>query len=176
MGGCNGRDYFLYYNIMTKKLGKLIFWSEGRYFLPLLLFAQMGAWLQVCCRLEHFQLLLLFHVVGLSSNLVVFIVFFLYFFTSVVVLGFFMLLLVFVLLVGFCTMIYVIFAALVIGFGLCCVIDLVSFQLGLEVFQWYDFQRSLCYSAKKKRKEIFSLFLFIYFFLSYGYFGNFKLC
>jgi hypothetical protein len=33
-------------------------------------------------------------------------------------------------------MTYVIFAALVIRFGLCCVIDLISFQ---EVFQCYDF-------------------------------------
>ena len=45
-----------------------------------------------------------------------------------------------VLLVGSCIMTYVIFAALVIEFGFCCVIDLVSFQTKLEVFQDYDFQ------------------------------------
>jgi hypothetical protein len=44
------------------------------------------------------------------------------------------------LLVGSCIMTYVILAVLVIRFGFCCVINLVFFQLGLEVFQCYDFQ------------------------------------
>jgi hypothetical protein len=72
----------------------------------------------------------------------VFIVFVsVFFYFSVVVLGFFFYVVACVaLLVGSCTITYVIFAALVIGFGLCCVIDLVFFQFGLEVFQSYNFK------------------------------------
>ena len=100
----------------------------------------MGAWLQVCCRPEHLQLLLLFHAVGLSSNLVVFVVYVSVFLLFCCCVWYFYVVACVALLVESYTMTYVISATLVIGFGFCCVIDLVSFQTKLEVFQDYDFQ------------------------------------
>ena len=79
----------------------------------------MGSWLQVCCRTEHLQLLLLYQAIGLSSNLVAFVVFvlliFVYVFLFSVVVMFFYVVACVALLVRSCTITYIIFTALVVG-------------------------------------------------------------